>query len=152
LVGYYRTQSGASLPSEHLREALRARLPEYMVPSAYVHVAVWPQTANAKLDRNALPAPCIEDAPSDTYVAPETPIESALAELWARALGVERVGMRDDFFRSGGYSVLGLRLILSINEAFGTQLSLRDLFRHPTAEGMLEAIYASVAEDETALA
>ena len=121
-----------------------------MVPSAYVRIDAWPQTPNGKLDRKALPAPQTEQVHSESYVAPTTPIEAALVDLWARALGVEGIGMRDNFFRSGGYSVLGLRLILSINETFGTQLSLRDLFEHPTAERMLEAIYASVAEDETA--
>jgi amino acid adenylation domain-containing protein len=133
-----------------LRDALDRQLPHYMVPSAYVRMTQWPLTENGKLNVKALPAPKIDEYRENEYVAPTTPIEAALANLWARALGLERIGMRDDFFRSGGYSVLGLRLILSINETFGTQLSLRDLFEHPTAERMLEAIYASVAEDETA--
>ncbi len=151
LVAYYQTRPEAEVSAETLRGALQASLPEYMVPSAYVRMTTWPQTPNAKLDRHALPAPQTDEYRGESYVAPTTPIECALAELWANALSVERIGTHDDFFRSGGYSVLGLRLILTVNDAFGTQLSLRDLFEHRTVADMVEAIYASLAEDVPAI-
>jgi len=132
LVGYYRTQSGASLPSEHLREALRARLPEYMVPSAYVHVAAWPQTANAKLDRNALPAPDAEAYVVRAYEAPQGPIEDAIARIWAEMLQIDKVGRHDHFFELGGHSLLGAKVAAKVRQLLRREISPMLVFSAPT--------------------
>ena len=90
-----------------LREYLRQRVPEYMVPSAIVRLERLPLTGNGKVDRKALPAP--EGRPEGMeYEAPRTPVEEALAEIWAQVLRVERVGTRDDFFELGGDSIWAL--------------------------------------------
>ena len=148
LVAYYRPLDPQQIPSaERLRSALSDVLAEYMLPSAYVALDIWPMTPSGKVDRKALPAPQDDAFVTREYVAPRTPIEVALAELWSELLGVERVGLRDNFFELGGYSILGLRLMSATRETFGVEMSLRELFEGPTIEQMLEVIYSKVEED-----
>ncbi|HST62687.1 MAG TPA: condensation domain-containing protein, partial [Longimicrobium sp.] len=132
-----------------LREAARARLPEYMVPGAFVVLEAFPVTANGKVDRAALPAP---DTPGSrgTYVAPRTPAEERMAGIWAEVLGVERVGGEDNFFELGGHSLLATQLVSRVREAFRTELPLRAVFEAPTlAElaGRVEALRAETLGD-----
>jgi amino acid adenylation domain-containing protein len=132
-----------------LREAARARLPEYMVPSAFVVLESFPVTPNGKVDRGALPAP---DAPGSrgTYVAPRTPAEERMAAIWSQVLGVERVGAEDQFFDLGGHSLLATQLVSRVREAFRTELPLRAVFEAPTLSelvGRVEAIRAETSGD-----
>ncbi|HBL30034.1 MAG TPA: non-ribosomal peptide synthetase, partial [Acidobacteria bacterium] len=118
---------------EELRRVLRERLPEYMVPDAFVALTVLPLTPNGKVDRKALPAPD-GPGPGEDHVAPRTPVEEALAGIWARVLGLERVGVTDSFFSLGGHSLLGVRLMAQIDRAFGVRLPIAALFTASTVE------------------
>lgn len=117
---------------EHLRDFLRERLPDYMIPAAYVLLDSLPMTPSGKIDRRRLPAPAAEQTRAGAYVPPETPIERKLAEIWAKILEIEQVSVDDDFFELGGHSLLATRLIHRINKSFNVELSLRDLFEQPT--------------------
>ncbi|WP_331875502.1 amino acid adenylation domain-containing protein, partial [Longimicrobium sp.] len=116
---------------EALRARLRQSLPEYMVPSAFVFMEVLPLTPNGKLDRKALPAPELAST-EERYVAPRTPVEEVLAEIWAELLRLERVGVTENFFELGGHSLLATRVVSRIREVFGVELPLRALFEGPT--------------------
>ncbi|HEY0019275.1 MAG TPA: amino acid adenylation domain-containing protein [Longimicrobium sp.] len=120
-----------SADAEPLRAHLRTRLPEYMVPSAFVAVDQLPLTPNGKLDRKALPAPEYAAA-EDVYVAPRTPVEEVLAEIWGEVLGLERVGVAERFFELGGHSLLVMRTVARIREIFGVQLPVRTFFEQGT--------------------
>ncbi|WP_420126163.1 amino acid adenylation domain-containing protein [Longimicrobium sp.] len=131
-----------------LRETARARLPEYMVPSAFVVLESFPVTPNGKVDRGALPAPDTGSA-RGTYVAPRTPAEEQMAGIWAEVLGVERVGAEDHFFDLGGHSLLATQLVSRVREAFGAELPLRAVFEAPTlAElaGRVELLRAELGD------
>jgi amino acid adenylation domain-containing protein len=145
-----------SAAADELRAHLRRSLPEYMVPAAFVALDRLPLTTNGKVDRGALPAPQRE-APDERYVAPRTPVEEALAALWAEVLGLERVGVEDGFFELGGHSLLIMRLIAGVQAAFGVDLPIRAVFALPTLGAMAEeverCVYAAVEampEDEAA--
>jgi acyl carrier protein len=114
------------------RTHLQRSLPEYMVLSAYVVLAALPLTPNGKIDCRALPAP--ENAPviRGEYVAPRTPVEEVLASIWCEVLKLDRVGVHDNFFEFGGHSLLAMRLIARIRDAFQIELLLRALFQAPT--------------------
>nr|WP_281404507.1 non-ribosomal peptide synthetase [Pyxidicoccus fallax] len=131
LVGYVAAES--SLDVGALRSHLQRRLPEYMVPSALVRLDALPLTANAKVDRRALPAPEAR-VDSRPFVPPRTPTEQRLAALWAEVLRVEKVGLHDDFFELGGHSLLATRLVARVRAALGVDLPLRALFEAPTVE------------------
>ncbi|HKV10311.1 MAG TPA: amino acid adenylation domain-containing protein, partial [Thermoanaerobaculia bacterium] len=125
LVAY--VVGGAAVPE--LRQALRDRLPDYMVPAAFVTLTELPLTVNGKVDRKALPAP---DQPGrEEYVAPRTPVEEVLAGIWADLLGLERVGADDCFFDLGGHSLLATQVMSRLREAFGVEMPLQDLFEAP---------------------
>ena len=116
---------------DELRQALARRLPEYMVPSAFVALDALPLTPNGKVDRRALPAPGAEAFASRGYQAPEGETEAALAEIWRELLGVDRVGRHDHFFQLGGHSLLATRLVSRINREMGVELAPGDVFEHP---------------------
>ncbi len=113
-----------------LREALRERLPDYMVPAAFVILEVFPLTVNGKVDRKALPSP-EQSAGEETYVAPRTPTEEVLAGIWADLLGFERVGADGHFFDLGGHSLLATQVTSRLRQAFGVEIPLHDLFEAP---------------------
>ncbi|HEX7243883.1 MAG TPA: amino acid adenylation domain-containing protein, partial [Longimicrobiaceae bacterium] len=118
-----------------LREQLRAELPAYMVPGAFVVLERLPLTPNGKLDREALPAPEYGRA-AEAYVAPRTEVEEVLAGIWAEVLGVERVGVGENFFDLGGHSLLATRVVARAQAALGTEIPLRALFEAPTVAGL----------------
>jgi amino acid adenylation domain-containing protein/thioester reductase-like protein len=126
LVGY---ATGIADPAG-VRAALAARLPEYMVPAAVVVLAALPLTVNGKLDTRALPAPEYTDG--DGYRAPTTAAEEILAGIYAEVLGLERVGVDDSFFESGGDSLSAMRVIAAVNTALDADLSVRAVFEAPT--------------------
>jgi fengycin family lipopeptide synthetase B len=119
-----------------LRGFLKKVVPEYMVPSAFVLLEALPMTPNGKLDRRALPQPDVHRVPEAVWVAPRTPAERALAEIWAEVLGVERVGALDDFFGLGGHSLSAARVISRVPAALGVELPLVAVFEHSTLEAM----------------
>jgi amino acid adenylation domain-containing protein len=135
-------------PTDELRAQARERLPDYMVPSAFVRLEALPLTPNGKLDRRALPAPDMAGAGRE-YVAPSTEVEQRLAEIWAQALGVERVGVQDDFFELGGHSLLATQVIARIRSAYDVQLPLHSLFTAPRIVDLaVEVTAATNAADE----
>ncbi|MFE6505054.1 non-ribosomal peptide synthase/polyketide synthase, partial [Kitasatospora sp. NPDC057738] len=134
LVAYPVAVTGAELRPDELRAHLRERLPDYMVPAAFVPLDGLPLTATGKLDRRALPAPVHTAA--RTGRAPRTPQEQVLAELFAEVLGVAGVGSDDDFFDLGGHSLLATRLVARARAALGVELELRALFETPTVAGL----------------
>ncbi|RKH25150.1 condensation domain-containing protein, partial [Corallococcus sicarius] len=142
LVAYF-TASQAPQPAE-LRAFLEQRLPSFMVPAAFVLLDALPLTAAGKVHRAALPAP-EQKGLTDSYVAPRTPTEELLANLWGDMLGHERVGVQDDFFELGGHSLLAAQLITRIRATFDRELSLNDLFDAPTVAA-LAAKLASARE------
>lgn len=119
--------------SRNLRNYLKQKLPEYMIPSAFVLMKALPLTPNGKIDRRALPAPdSFHSELQDKFVAPRTPIETKLAAIWAEVLGVQQVGINDNFFELGGHSLLATQIISRIRQAFAIELPLRHLFEAPT--------------------
>jgi amino acid adenylation domain-containing protein len=131
----------AAAPAEALREHLKGKLPEYMVPSAFVTLEALPLSPNGKLDHHALPAP--EQAllgPGGSPVAPRGPVEEAVAAVWAEVLGVERVGIHDNFFDLGGHSLLATRVVARLREIFLTEVPLQSLFENPTVSALAEDV------------
>ncbi|MCF5332595.1 amino acid adenylation domain-containing protein, partial [Pseudomonas syringae] len=143
LTAYYTMQEAAqAITAQTLRAALQARLPEYMVPAAYVKLSEWPLTPNGKLDRRALPAPGDDAYASRDYEAPAGEVERALADIWQELLGVDRAGRNDHFFELGGHSLLAMRLISLVRQRLNVELELAALFAHP----QLEALACVVAQ------
>jgi len=139
LVAYY-TCSKEPVSAEALRMHLSGRLPEHMVPAAYVRLEAVPLTTNGKLDRKALPVPDTDAYGVGGYEAPAGPIEEALAKIWAEVLKVPRVGRHDDFFALGGHSLLAGRLLSRIGQVTGHQIPLSALFRSATIESLAQLV------------
>ncbi|MEN2989764.1 amino acid adenylation domain-containing protein [Tistrella sp. BH-R2-4] len=145
LIGYVVRKAGGPEPSA-LRDALRRRLPEHMVPAMIMPVEALPLTASGKLDRRALPVPDATAASDTPYVAPRTATEEILTGLWAELLGLERVGIDDDFFELGGHSLIATRLAGRIREDLGVEIPLRALFEGAS----VRAIVTRFGSDMTA--
>jgi acyl carrier protein len=112
-----------------------------MVPAAFVLLDTLPLTANGKVDREALPEPGPTRPDLEpTFVAPRTPVEETLANIWAQILGVQSVGIRDDFFDLGGHSLLATQVMSRVREALHVDLPLRTLFDAPTVAGLAESV------------
>jgi amino acid adenylation domain-containing protein len=140
LVAYVVTATvGPVLSAAELRAHLKERLPEYMVPSAFVMLEALPLNANGKVDRRALPAPD-SSLVSDIYVAPRDAVEEMIAEVWAEVLRVERVGVEDNFFESGGHSLLAMQVVSHLRQLMGCELPLRLMFEEPTVAGLAAAL------------
>ncbi len=124
-----------------LRDYLRERLPEYMIPSAFVVLESLPLTPNGKVDRLALPAPDATGAQTGAeFVAPRNPLEEALADIWRGVLGVERVGIHDNFFELGGHSLMATRVLSNVRRIFRIELPLKVLFESATVADLARAI------------
>ncbi|HEX7240319.1 MAG TPA: condensation domain-containing protein, partial [Longimicrobiaceae bacterium] len=132
-----------------LRAGVRERLPEYMLPSAFVVLESFPVTPNGKVDRQALPAPDVAVS-EGAYQAPRTPSEERMAAIWAEVLGVERVGVEDNFFDLGGHSLLATQVASRVREAFGVELPLRAVFEAPTVAELTRRALADAAESVSA--
>ena len=126
-----------------LRQALRVRLPEYMVPGSIVSLPEFPLTPNGKVDRRALPLPGAErPAGAGEHRAPSTPVEELLVAIWEEVLGREHVGVVESFFDLGGHSLLATRVAARVQEALAVELPLRALFEAPTVEALAREIAA----------
>jgi acyl carrier protein len=123
-----------------LRMYLGERLPDYMVPSAFIVLEALPLTPNGKVNRHALPAPDPVRPEVGAYVAPQTAIEQVLVRIWGEVLGLKRVGVHDNFFELGGHSLLATQLISRVRDAFGIELPLRGLFEAPTVAALAQEI------------
>ncbi|HYH79975.1 MAG TPA: condensation domain-containing protein, partial [Longimicrobium sp.] len=134
LVAYVVARDGAEPRASELRTHLSGRLPDYMVPGAFVVMDRIPLTPNGKVDRRALPAP--EHDGDEAYVAPRTSTEAVLAEIWAEVLGLARVGVEENFFALGGHSLIATRVTSRAREALGVELPLRALFEAQTVAGL----------------
>nr|WP_231515113.1 non-ribosomal peptide synthetase [Paenibacillus sp. UNC217MF] len=130
----------SELTAQAMRIKLAAGLPSYMIPSHFIHLEKMPLTPNGKVDRKALPAPDGALSIGTEYAAPRTATEAKLAQLWQEVLGLERVGIRDNFFDIGGHSLRAMTLVSRIHQTLDTEIPLRDVFRCPTVEGMAQAI------------
>jgi len=141
LVGYVVGAARAAAEVDALREQLRARLPDHMVPSVIVPIDTMPLTASGKVDRHRLPDPASVSLGDDAdYVAPRDETEAAIAEMWAELLAVPRVGVEDDFFALGGHSLLAAQVIARIVRDFGVHLPLHSLFVAPTVAALSELV------------
>ena len=141
LVGYVVPKPDADTSAEELREFLAKRLPDYMVPAAFVRLEALPLNSNGKLDRAALPTPAPHNALSSSdYQAPDAPIELAVAEILRELLDLRRVSLSDNFFLLGGHSLLGTQLVLRIRDRFDVELNLRHLFETQTVGKLAAAV------------
>jgi hypothetical protein len=143
LIAFLVFNETASAPptANQLREHLADRLPEHMIPSAFVQLSEPPLTANGKLDRRALQARASSEPRLKVeHIAPRTPTEERLARIFADVLGVGRVGVHDGFFALGGHSLLATRAISLARAAFQLEIPLRSLFEHPTVAGLASII------------
>ena len=148
LVGYVIARE--AFDKEAVCAYLKIKLPEYMVPSAFVLLDELPLTPNGKVDRKALPAP--ERVRAERAAAPLTPVEELLASIWGEVLGVEQVGAHDNFFELGGHSLLLTRVVSRVRAAFQVELPLRSLFEEPTVAKlalMIEDILTKEIEELT---
>ncbi|KAB5408721.1 non-ribosomal peptide synthetase [Pseudomonas aeruginosa] len=130
---------------ERIRTALRASLPDYMVPSHLLFLERMPLSPNGKLDRRALPKPDAGLTQRD-HMAPASALEKDVAAIWGELLGVERVGLTDNFFELGGHSLLATRLVSRIRQDLGIEVSLKSLFEQPVLQGFVESLGEKPAE------
>lgn len=136
IVAYFAGSADAGL----LRERLSQRLPEYMVPSAIVHMDALPLTSHRKLDRRALPPPDYSSAMT-AFVGPRNEIEAELANIWKEVLGLERIGVHDNFFALGGHSLSATRVAAHVRDRMGSELSVRAVFETSSLAKLAEAIH-----------
>ncbi|MEG4634877.1 condensation domain-containing protein, partial [Microcoleus sp. AR_TQ3_B6] len=143
LVAYLVVNQATAPTIPKLQQFLKQKMPEYMVPSAFVLMDVLPLTPNGKIDRRALPAPDTSRPEGEgAYVAPQTPVEEMVAGIWADVLAVEQVSIHDNFFDLGGHSLLATQLISRLRDTFCVEFPLRSLFDSPTVAGLSQRLEA----------
>jgi amino acid adenylation domain-containing protein len=140
LVAYIVPLQEPAATFSELRHFLKEQLPDYMVPSAFVTLKSLPLTPNGKVDRRTLPSPELPPELELTFVAPCTPIEEMLANIWACVLGIEQVGVHHNFFELGGHSLLAAQIISRVRDTMSVELPLRSLFEAPTVATLAERI------------
>jgi amino acid adenylation domain-containing protein len=138
LVAYVVARTRPAPNRETLSQHLLRKLPDYMVPAAWVVLEELPLNANGKVDRQALPAP--EEARGLEYVAPRTAVEEVVAGMWAEVLKLERVGVHEDLFRLGAHSLLATQVVSRVRRVFRVEIPLRAMFETPTVAGLAEKI------------
>uniref|UniRef100_UPI001CFC7AD8 non-ribosomal peptide synthetase n=1 Tax=Microseira wollei TaxID=467598 RepID=UPI001CFC7AD8 len=131
LVAYIVVNQDTVATTNQLRQFLQEKLPEYMIPSAFVRLKALPLSPNGKVDIQALPAPDTSRSDEETFVAPRTPVEEVLANIWAQVLGLKQVGIHDNFFELGGDSIFSMQIVARANQA-GVQLTPKQMFEYPT--------------------
>jgi amino acid adenylation domain-containing protein len=141
LVAYIVSNHSEAIASSDLRGFLKQKLPDYMIPGAFVMLDALPLTPNGKVDRKALPIP---DAGrpelSQTFVAPSTATEELVAGIWSEILGVEKIGIHDNFFDLGGHSLRVIQVVSRIRQTFDLEISVRHLFKNPTISKLIEVM------------
>jgi acyl carrier protein len=147
LIAYLVLKEGAAETALELRRFMSQRLPAYLVPSSFVILPSLPLTPHGKVDRQALPPPGLHDVELGVgYVAAATSLEEDVARIFGDALGIDEVGIYDDFFALGGHSFLVTQVVSRVNNAFRIELPIRALFDAPTVSGIVAAIVESQAE------
>ncbi|MDQ6606642.1 MAG: amino acid adenylation domain-containing protein [Actinomycetota bacterium] len=147
LVAYCAT-TGAVSPDE-LRSHLANWLPEFMIPPVIATLDVLPRTPSGKVDRRSLPDPAtLTGQAASAHVAPRTPIEEAVAAMWAQTLGLERVGVTEDFFEIGGHSLVATQVVAQVRSGLAVDLPLHSLFTCPTVESLAAEIMRMMGESE----
>jgi acyl carrier protein len=132
LVGYVVAKSEEKATVESLRRHLGDKLPDYMVPGVFVTLKALPLSHNEKIDRKALPEPGrIRPEMEQAYVSPSTALEKALSDIWCHVLGLDRVGVYDNFFYLGGSSILAVKIISLVQQSLGIELPIVKLFQYP---------------------
>ncbi|HXF10665.1 MAG TPA: amino acid adenylation domain-containing protein, partial [Desulfuromonadaceae bacterium] len=142
LVAYFVAETPAAAPSAtELREHLRQRLPDYMVPAAFVPMPSLPLNANGKVDRKALPKPDLGQLETDKqFIAPRDEVETKLAKIWEEVLGVPRIGVDDHFFELGGHSLMAVRLVSRIEKTLGKKIPVTAVFQSPSVAQLAEVL------------
>ena len=149
LVAYCVIDNGTALNETELRQFLKEKLPDYMVPSAIVLMKKLPLTANNKVDRKALPEPTnLSASVSQDYVEPTTETEKKLAEIWSSILKIEKVGILDNFFEIGGHSMIAVNMIIRIEKEFGIRLPLATLFEQSDIQKLAKVIENGITPDK----
>jgi hypothetical protein len=146
LVAYLAVASDKPADTRALRQFLAQRLPDYMIPSAFVVMDSLPLTASGKVDRGRLPTPDWELGMQTDFIAPRSPVEKKLGELWGKVLGLKQVGIYNNFFELGGHSLLATQFMSRLNAALGLDLPLSTLFNQPTIEELAPVVTQKLAE------
>ena len=147
-----RSGRGGEPDANELHEFLAGLLPDYMIPSAFVRIETLPLTTSGKIDRKALPAPCADNTLGQAgHRAPQTPTEIRLAEIVAGVLGTTQIGIDDNFFMTGGHSLLGTQVVMRARDSFDVDLTLRHLFQAPTVAKLAAAIEGLAFEKVAAM-
>lgn len=150
LVAYVVLNPTQKPTHEEIRRFLQTKLPDYMVPTLVIELEALPLNINQKVDRRALPLPTsLRSLSTQPYVAPETPLESLLSEIWAAILGLEQVSIQDNFFSLGGHSLMAAQVLSRLQETLNLDISISRLFEFPTI-AELAAHLATLSSDETA--
>ncbi len=147
LVAYVVPRKDARLDTlaNDLRQHVREKLPEYMIPAAIVLLDQMPLTSDGKVNRRALPEPQPGRRElSEEFVGPRNPVEEVMAGIWSEVLGLDRVGIHDNFFHLGGHSLLATRVVSRLREAFGTPFPLRKIFEEPTVAGLAQVLQETI--------
>ena len=140
-MGYVVPAAGDRPAVESLREFLRDRLPQYMVPELYVILDALPLTPNGKVDRKALPEPdYARPEMKQAYVTPSTMYEKALSDIWRQVLGLDRVGVHDNFFDLGGNSLLGMQAVMHMRQTLDVVIPIVKLFQCPTIASLAKCL------------
>lgn len=139
LAGYLVLDGPGELDATHIKDYLNQRLPDYMIPAVFIKLDRLPLTTNGKVDRRALPAPDAKNSGLGNYVEPRTEVEKLIAGLWAKAFGLERVGVNDDFFALGGDSILSIQLANRANN-LGVSFTPRQVFQHRTIAALAASL------------
>ncbi|BAU16012.1 amino acid adenylation domain-containing protein (plasmid) [Leptolyngbya sp. NIES-3755] len=141
LTAYVVPKSTISIPVLELRQFLKQKLPEYMIPATFVELKALPLTINGKVDRHALPTP-EKSRSTQSYVAPRNSVEATIAAIWSEILGLETIGIYDNFFELGGHSLLATQVLARLRQTFQVELPLRQLFEAHTVAEVAEQIEA----------
>jgi amino acid adenylation domain-containing protein len=153
LIAYVVPTAGVKLDHDSLQAYLKKYLPDYMIPAAFVRIDHLPIAPNGKIDRAMLPAPTAENTSEDKIrVGPSTPVEARVVAILAQLLGVQKVGVHDNFFFLGGHSLLGTQLIARARDSFGIELPLRTVFDSPTASQLSAEIERMLRQTQTSAA
>ncbi|MEO6034417.1 MAG: non-ribosomal peptide synthetase, partial [Verrucomicrobiota bacterium] len=150
LVAYLATnvETAPSVPA--LRDFLKSKLPEYMVPGIFVFLATFPLTPSGKIDRTALPAPdSVRPELGKQFVPPATPLEIEVAQIWSEVFRIDQVGRDDNFFELGGHSLLAIQITARLRQKLGVELALPSIFKSPTVGRLAETILESMIENSS---
>ncbi len=139
LLAYVTAQAEQTMDVDSLRTELKATLPDYMLPSAFIRLEHLPLTPNGKIDRRALPTPDVAQTPVVAHGGtPVTPFEKRVAEIWQATLGLEQIGIQANFFEIGGHSLLAVQIHQTLQAGFGQHVKLTDIFQYPTIQSFAQ--------------